>query len=166
MNSSPNRFQTNSSFLQPSKTAVWCGRVLSALAVLFLGVDATVKLAQLPPAIQASAELGFSAQQVFLLGLVQAVCLVLYVVPRTAILGAILWTGYLGGAIAIHFRAQHSLFSHVLFPVYVALLLWFGLGLRSRHLRAALLGSFQTGRSTIGEDRDSFGRETSARENA
>ena len=75
---------------------------------------------------------------VFSLGIVQLVCLAFYLVPRTAVLGAVLWTGYLGGAVATHVRIGHPLFSHVLFPVYVAVLLWVGLWLRDERLRTVL----------------------------
>jgi hypothetical protein len=69
------------------------------------------------------------------IGLIQVVCLAVYLLPRTAILGAVLWTGYLGGAIATHVRVGNPLFSHILFPIYVAALLWGGLWLRDRRLR-------------------------------
>jgi hypothetical protein len=118
--------------------AVWVGRILSGLAVLFLLFDATVKVLQLPVAVQGTKELGYPESVIFGLGVVQVVCLVAYLVPRTSVLGAILWTGYLGGAIATHLRVGHPLFSHVLFPVYVAALLWGGLWLRDERLRAVL----------------------------
>ena len=122
----------------PSRKALWAGRMLSALAVLFLAVDATMKLLQLPVAMQGTRQLGYPESAVFALGIVQAVCLVVYLVPRTAVLGAILWTGYLGGAVATHVRVGDPLFSHVLFPVYVAAFLWLGIWIRDRRLRALL----------------------------
>jgi hypothetical protein len=118
--------------------AMWAGRILSGLAILFLLFDATVKVLQLPVAVQGTKELGYPESVIFGLGVVQVVCLVAYLVPRTSVLGAILWTGYLGGAIATHVRVGHPLFSHVLFPVYVAALLWGGLWLRDERLRAVL----------------------------
>jgi len=121
-----------------SKKAVWTGRVLSGLAVLFLLFDAGVKVLQHPMAVQGTAELGYPQTVVFSLGIVQLVCLAFYLVPRTAVLGAVLWTGYLGGAVATHVRIGHPLFSHVLFPVYVAVLLWVGLWLRDERLRTVL----------------------------
>jgi hypothetical protein len=124
------------------KRDVWIGRVLSGFAVLFLTFDAALKLLRLPMAIEGTTELGYPAGVVLPLGVVQVVCLVLYVIPRTSVLGAVLWTGYLGGAIATHVRLGNPLFTHVLFPVYVALLLWGGLWLRDRRLRTLLpLGS-------------------------
>jgi hypothetical protein len=119
-----------------SKSALWAGRVLSGFAVLFLLFDATLKVLSLVPAEEATANLGFPAGLVFYLGLIQLVCLAAYVFPRTAVLGAVLWTGYLGGAIAIHLRVGNPLASHTLFPIYVALFLWGGLWLRDERLRA------------------------------
>ncbi len=120
------------------KRNLWIGRVLSGVAVLFLTFDAALKLLRLPMAIEGTTQLGYPAGVVLPIGLVQVVCLVLYVVPRTSVLGAVLWTGYLGGAIATHVRLGNPLFTHVLFPVYVALLLWGGLWLRDSRLRALL----------------------------
>jgi hypothetical protein len=114
----------------------WTGVVLSSLAVLFLLMDATMKLLRLPAAVQGTKQLGYPENVVFVLGVIQLVCLILYLVPRTAVLGAILWTGYLGGAVATHVRVGNPLFSHILFPTYVAALLWGGLWLREQRLRA------------------------------
>jgi hypothetical protein len=122
----------------PSRKAIWSGRILSGLAVLFLLFDATFKLLQFPAALQGTAELGYPTGVVFPLGVVQLVCLAVYLVPRTSVLGAVLWTGYLGGAIATHVRVGQPVFSHVLFPVYVATFLWAGLWLRDARLRAVL----------------------------
>jgi NADH:ubiquinone oxidoreductase subunit 6 (subunit J) len=121
-----------------SSKAVWVGRVLTGLAVLFLALDITMKFVQSPEAIKGTTELGWPVGVILPLGIVQLVCLILYVIPRTSFLGAILWTGYLGGAVATHVRVGNSLFSHVLFPVYVAALIWGGLWLRDRRLRALL----------------------------
>jgi len=114
------------------------GRALTALAVLFLAFDATLKLLRLAPAIQATSELGYTASVLVPLGLIEAICLVAYLVPQTSILGAVLWTGYLGGAVATQVRVSNPLFSHVLFPVYVAALLWGGVWLRDARVRALL----------------------------
>jgi hypothetical protein len=121
---------------QPSKKALWAGRILSGLAVLFLVFDATVKVLQLPMALQGTRQLGYPEGVVFGLGIVQLVCLIAYLVPRTSVLGAVLWTGYLGGAVATHVRVGDPLFTHALFPVYVAAFLWAGLWLRDQRLRA------------------------------
>lgn len=116
----------------------WAGRVVSGLGVLFLAFDGTFKLFAPPEALQATEALGWSGHIVFSLGVLQLVLLALYLVPRTAVLGALLWTGYLGGAVATHVRIGNPLFSHVLFPTYVATLLWLGLWLRDARVRAVL----------------------------
>jgi len=115
---------------------LWTGRTLTALAVLFLIFDAAVKLLRLAPAIEATTALGFTASVLVPLGTLEVLCLAVYLVPRTSVLGAILWTGYLGGAISAQLRAGNPLFSNVLFPVYIAVLLWGGLWLRNARLRA------------------------------
>jgi len=124
--------------LAPSKGAVWTGRVLSTIISLLLGFDATMKLLQIAPVLKASAQLGYSAHAVFGIGVVLAVCVALYAIPRSAVFGALLLTGYLGGAIATHVRAGDPLLTHVLFPIYVAAVAWAGLVLRDGRLRAFL----------------------------
>ena len=118
--------------------ALWTGRTLSGLSVAFLLFDATIKILALPPAVEGTIELGYPPSVIVGLGLVQLACLFLYLVPRTSILGALLWTGYLGGAVATHVRVGHPLLSHTLFPIYVATMLWAGLWLRDRGVRALL----------------------------
>jgi DoxX-like family len=119
-----------------SRRAVWIGRVLSGLAILFLAFDSTVKLLALAPALEGTARLGFPLSTVRPIGILEAFCLVAYAFPPSAVFGAVLLTGYLGGAIATHVRLGDPLFSHVLFPVYVGALLWGGLWLRDRRVRA------------------------------
>lgn len=116
----------------------WAGRVMSALAVLFLMVDAAMKILQLPVAVEGTTQLGYPASVIFPLGILQVICLAIYVIPRTSVLGAVLWTGYLGGAIATHVRLGNPLLTHVLFPIYVAIFLWGGLWLRDSRLRALI----------------------------
>ena len=123
---------------RPARAARRTGRILSGLAVLFLAFDATLKLLAVPAAVEGTAQLGYPVSIVQAIGLIEVACLVAYLVPRTAIIGAVLWTGYLGGAIASHARLGHPMFTHTLFPVYVAALLWVGLGLRDRRVRALL----------------------------
>lgn len=123
---------------QPSKKALWAGRVLTGLAALFLAFDASIKLIQSPEAVEGTTRLGYPAGVLPGLGFLQLACLALYLFPRTAVFGAILWTGYLGGAIATHVRVENPLFSHVLFPIYVALFIWGGLWLRDERLRALI----------------------------
>jgi hypothetical protein len=123
---------------RPSKKALWTGRVLTGLAAMFLLFDAGIKLAMAPEAVAGTAELGWPVNVVQGLGVLQLICLALYLIPRTAVLGAVLWTGYLGGAIATHLRVGNPLLSHTLFPIYVAALIWGGLWLRDRRVRALL----------------------------
>lgn len=108
----------------------WAGVALSGLAAAFLALDGAIKLVPIQPVVEAFQHLGIPLQLATSIGLLQLACLALYVVPRTAPLGALLLTGFLGGAISIHLRAGDPLFSHTLFPIYVALLLWAGLALR------------------------------------
>src|SRR6266545_1955971 len=114
-----------------SKGRLWTGRIMSALPALFLLVDGVGKLIKPAPVVEGTVQLGYPES-------VLLACTVLYVIPRTAILGAILLTGYLGGAIATHVRVGSPLFSHILFPVYLAVLLWGGLYLRDERLRALI----------------------------
>jgi hypothetical protein len=112
------------------------GLVVSAIPTVLLALDASLKLLRLQPAIEGTVQLGYPAHVVLPLGLIQVVCLILYVVPRTAVLGAILWTGYLGGAVATHVRIGNPLLTHVLVPVIVGAVLWLGLWLREARVRA------------------------------
>ena len=111
------------------------GTVCTTVAAAFLAFDTILKVLRLGPAVQGTTDLGYPAESVLVIGLIELVCLVLYLVPRTSVLGALLLTGYLGGAVATHVRISSPLFSHVLFPVYVALLLWAGLYQRDERLR-------------------------------
>jgi DoxX-like family len=112
--------------------------VLTTIVALFLTFDTVLKVLQLRPAVKATTDLGYPAASVLPIGIVELVCLALYLVPRTSVLGAILLTGYLGGAIATHVRAGSPMFSHTLFPLYVALMLWGGLYLREPRLAELL----------------------------
>jgi len=118
--------------------ASWTGRVLSALAVAFLLFDSVIKVLKLPPAVEGTTQLGYPEHVVVGMGIVELVCLALYVIPRTSVLGAIVFTGYLGGAIATHVRVGSPLFTHTLFPIYVAALIWGGLFLRDARLRTLI----------------------------
>lgn len=119
----------------PSHKAIIGARALSTLATLFLLFDIVIKLFATREAVDGTRALGYDPDSLLTLAIIQIVCLALYLVPRTAVFGAILWTGYLGGAVATHFRLGNPLFSHQLFPIYVALLLWGGLWLRDTTLR-------------------------------
>lgn len=120
-----------------SVTRVWVGRSLSALAILFLLFDGVIKVLQLAPAVEASAQLGYGAGLTLGLGVLELACIAVYLLPRTAPLGALLLTGYLGGAVATHARLGSPLFS-VIFPLLLGALLWGGLAVRERRVRALL----------------------------
>ncbi len=121
-----------------SKKMLWTGRILSGLAIAFLLFDATIKffMDKLPPeALEAGASLQWPIEKMPLVGTILLICTLLYSIPRTALLGAILLTGYLGGAIASHVRVSNPLFSHTLFPIYIAIFVWLGLYLRDAKIR-------------------------------
>ncbi|HEV7367157.1 MAG TPA: DoxX family protein [Gemmatimonadales bacterium] len=118
-----------------SNRGLWAGRILGGLAVLFLVFDSLIKVMKLPQAVEGSTALGYPASAVSGIGIIELVCLILYVIPRTSVLGAILLTGYLGGAVATHVRVGSPLVSHTLFPIYVGLLIWGALFLRDSELR-------------------------------
>jgi hypothetical protein len=120
----------------------WRGRIgvgLSALASLFFLLDAAGKLLQVEPVMQGTADLGWPTSAVIPLGLLLLAGAVLHAVPRTSVLGAIYLTGFLGGAIATHYRIGSPLFTHVLFGVYVAAIMWAGLVLRYPGLLAQIV---------------------------
>jgi hypothetical protein len=115
------------------------GWAMSGLAIAFLLMDASMKLMALPVVLQAQAELGFQGEAVAReLGAILLACTLLYAVPRTAVLGAIMLTGYLGGAVAVKLRIGDPLFTHILFGVYVGIFVWGGLYLRDARLRQIL----------------------------
>jgi hypothetical protein len=122
----------------PSRKMIIIGRVLSGLAIAFLLFDAILKffMDKLPPeALEANGNLGWDMNKMPLVGTILLVCTILYIIPRTAVIGAVLLTGYLGGAIATHVRVGNPLFSHTLFPIYIAILVWGGLYLRDVRVR-------------------------------
>lgn len=119
-----------------SKKALWAGRIISALPILFLLFDASMKLIKAAPVVEGTVKLGYPESTIVPIGAVLLVCTLLYAIPQTSVLGAMLLTGYLGGAVATHVRVGDPLFTHVLFPVYMGILVWLGLYLREAHLRA------------------------------
>ncbi|WP_028926826.1 DoxX family protein [Pseudonocardia acaciae] len=135
MSVNPETTHTTDTAARPGKGAARTGMVLTVLAVLFLLFDSVTKLARLPFVVEATVQLGFPASSVVVIGATLLACLVLYVIPRTAVLGAVLLTGYLGGAVCTNLRVEAPLFSHVLFPIYVAVFVWLGLYLRNPGLR-------------------------------
>jgi hypothetical protein len=118
-----------------SPVARWGGWVLTGLFVLFILFDAGIKLIQMPIVEQTMAQLGFPPGLGFKIGMMEAIFLILYLIPRTSALGAVLFMGVFGGAIASHVRQEAPLFSHVLFGVYLSLFMWGGLWLRDPGLR-------------------------------
>lgn len=121
-----------------SKTRRWTGLAFTTVSVLFLLLDGAAKLAKPAPVVKGTIELGYPEGVIVSLGIALLVSTILYAIPRTAVLGAILLTGYLGGAVATHVRVAHPLFTHTLFPVYFAVLIWGGLVLRDPRLGALL----------------------------
>ena len=119
----------------PSKASIRTGYALTALFTLFMLMDAGMKFTHAAPVVEANNQLGFPLHLVPAVGVLALVLLALYLIPRTSVLGAVLFTGYLGGAIALHLRVDNPLFSHTLFPIYIALFLWGGLWLRDPILR-------------------------------
>ncbi len=117
---------------------VWIGRALSALVVLFLLMDAGMKLAVLPVVVETGEQLGWARDTARPLGVTLLICTLLYMYPGTAVLGAVLLTAYLGGAVATQARIGSPIFSHMLFGVYLGVMLWGGLYFRDNRLRALM----------------------------
>jgi hypothetical protein len=120
-----------------STKSVWVGRIVSALPILFLLLDGGMKLFKPPVVVDATVRLGYSESVIIGLGILLIACTVLYAIPATSVVGAILLTGYLGGAVATHVRVGDPLFP-VLFPVIMGILIWGGLLLRDDRLRALI----------------------------
>ena len=119
-----------------TKRQRWAGRIMSGLGVAFLLMDGVMKLFKPAVVREAFARLGYPESEIIGVGVLLLMCTGLYLIPRASILGALLLTGYLGGAVATHVRVGDPLLSHVLFPTYIAALLWVGLYLREPRLRA------------------------------
>ena len=121
--------------LAPVSKLVWVGRIISGLMIAFLLLDGGIKILKLPAAVEGTARLGYPTSLVQPIGILALVCVLLYASPRTAVLGAILLTGYLGGATATQVRVQDQWF---LFPVVLGMLVWAGLYFRDERLRALI----------------------------
>jgi hypothetical protein len=124
-----------------SKVKIWTGRILSGLVTAFLLFDGVTKffMDKLPPeALEAGAALQWPVEKMPLVGALLLISLTLYLIPRTSVVGAVLLTGYLGGAIASHVRVSNPIFSHTLVPVYMAILIWLGLYLRDARVRGMI----------------------------
>jgi hypothetical protein len=128
----PARFAASA---QKSSSALWAGRILNGLIVLFLAFDSITKLIQEPHVIAASAQMGIKAGTIVEIGAILAACLAIYLIPRLAVVGAVLLTGYLGGATASNLIVGHPFFESV-FPVIVGALVWLSLYLRDDRVRA------------------------------
>jgi DoxX-like family len=126
-----------------STKKLWAGIIISALPALFLLFDGVMKLVKPPNVVEITVQLGYPESVIFGLGIVLTACTVIYLIPRTAVLGAILLTGYLGGAVATHVRAGNGPFP-ILFPVIVGALLWGGLFLRDERISKHLQSGAQT----------------------
>jgi hypothetical protein len=118
-----------------TRTKTIAGWVLTGLFVAFMLFDVGIKLVRLPIVGETLQGLGYPPEQGFLIGVIEAICLVLYVVPRTSVFGAVLMMGVLGGAVASHMRLEHPLLSFTLFGVWMGLFMWGGLWLRDPALR-------------------------------
>jgi hypothetical protein len=121
-----------------SKGRLWTGLILSILPALFLLLDGVMKLMKPEIVVKTTVEIGYQESIIVPLGIVLLICTVLYLIPQTSVLGAILLTGYLGGAVATNARIGGPLFSHILFPVYIGVLVWGGLFLRDSRVSALI----------------------------
>ena len=117
--------------------SIWAGRVLSVLSILFMLFDAGSHFAQPAPVVEAFNRLGFPLDRSVLLGVIALVCVAVYAIPQTAVLGAILLTGYLGGAVATHVRVHDPVFDTI-FPILFGALAWAGVWLRNPRLRVLI----------------------------
>ena len=124
----------------PGRAARITGWVLTSLVALFLLFDSVTKLLQLPAVVEATVQMGFPATTVPVIGGTLLACLVLYLIPRTAVLGAVLLTGYLGGAVCAQLRIEAPVLGYLLFPVYTGVLVWAGLYLRDQRVRDLVAG--------------------------
>ncbi len=123
---------------RPSNTALWIGRIMSGLVVAFMLLDGAMKLVPLDVVVTTSEQMGIPGSLARTLGIIGLICSVLYAVPRTSVLGAILLSGYLGGAMASHLRLGDPILTHTLYGLYLGLLTWGGLYLRDARLRALI----------------------------
>lgn len=120
-----------------SKKNLWIGRIVSGLPALFLLVDGAMKLVKPAVVVEATTKLGYSESLIVPIGILLIVCTIIYLIPATSVLGAILLTGYLGGAVATHVRAAEDVFP-IVFPIIFGALLWLGLYLHDTRLRALI----------------------------
>ena len=121
-----------------SKGWIWTGRIASVLAGLFLFFDGLMKVIKPAFVVQATVQLGYPENTIRPIGIILLICVIVYAIPQTSIFGAVLLTGYLGGAIATNVRVGAPLFTYILVPIYLAVLIWGGLLPRSPQLRALI----------------------------
>lgn len=123
-----------------SKGKLWTARIMGGLVIAFMLMDSIFKLIPNDMVTAGAVELGYQAHHIPVMGVLGLTSILLFIIPRTQILGAILLTGYFGGAIATHLRLDNPLFSHILFPVYLAVLAWGSLWLKNETLRKLIAG--------------------------
>ncbi|MFH6983627.1 DoxX family protein [Marinoscillum luteum] len=126
-----------------SKSRRWTARTMSGIAILFMLMDSIMKFIQPPTVVETTVALGFAEDQIYVLGILGLLSTLLYALPRTSVLGAVLLTAYWGGAMATHLRLDNPLFTHLLFPVYLAILAWGGIWLINEPLRELFPFHFQ-----------------------
>ena len=123
-----------------SKVQVWTGRVMAGIVILFMLMDSIFKFTTNPQVIEGTTSLGYQVHHLPIMGTLGLLSIILYIIPRTEFLGAILLTAYWGGAVATHVRLDNPLFSHILFTVYLGILAWGALYLKNEKFRDLILG--------------------------
>jgi hypothetical protein len=120
---------------QISKSRLWTARIMSGLVILFMLFDSILKFIKPAPVVEGTQQLGYSEHHIIVIATLGLLSTILYAIPRTTVLGALLLTGYFGGVVATHIRVDNPLFTHTLFPVYLAVLTWGGIWLRNEKVR-------------------------------
>ena len=123
----------------PSTAKVWTGRIMGGIVILFMVMDSMFKFIVNEDVVKATTDLGYQAHHLPIMGTLGLLATLLYLIPRTEIIGALLLTGYWGGAIATHVRMDNPLFTHILFPVYLGILVWGALWMKNERLRNIIL---------------------------
>ncbi|PTM58696.1 DoxX family protein [Desmospora activa] len=118
-----------------SKSRLWTANIMSGVVILFMVFDSVMKFVKPAAVVKGTLELGYGEHHIAVIGTLGLLSTVLYTLPRTSVLGAIMLTGYFGGAVATQIRMDYPLFSHTLFPVYIAILAWGGIWLRDNKVR-------------------------------
>jgi hypothetical protein len=118
-----------------SKSRLWTARIMSGVIIMFMLFDSILKLIKPAPVVEGTVTLGYAEHHIIVIGILGLLCTILYAVPRTSFFGAVLLTAYFGGVVATHVRLDNPLFTHILFPVYLAVLTWGGVWLRDEKVR-------------------------------